>query len=350
MWAAHARIIIQLAAVTLAFYSRMLRSNLILMIVAPSNVFAIGPAEAIAGLVRIVTGLAIALLAYRFVQRTPWPRPFRFGFVALHVVAAVTAAVSWFVVSSAIEALVPGWTSDVSAGNRALEMIVIGTFNYGLIAGVSYAIGGSARAARSDAIAARTQLAALRAQLHPHFLFNALHTVVQLIPIDPARATNAAELVADLLRTTLDEQRDEITLRDEWSFVSRYLEIERIRFGDRLVVHAALADELLDECVPAFALQTLVENAVRHGAAPRVAATEVVVVAIATPAELRLTVRNTGDGGPDGSTNTTGTGLARLRERLGVLYGTAATLECASRDDGGYEATLAIPRARGRAA
>jgi LytS/YehU family sensor histidine kinase len=89
--------------------------------------------------------------------------------------------------------------------------------------------------------------------------------------------SEAAELVADLLRTTLEEQRDEVTLGDEWRFVSRYLAVEQIRFGDRLIVRAELADGLLDECIPAFALQTLVENAVRHGAAPRVAPTEIVV-------------------------------------------------------------------------
>jgi hypothetical protein len=85
-------------------------------------------------------------------------------------------------------------------------------------------------------VAARAQLAALRAQVQPHFLFNALHTVVQLIPIDPKRAVEAAELVADLLRTTLEEQREEVTLGDEWRFVSRYLAVERIRFGDRLLL------------------------------------------------------------------------------------------------------------------
>jgi LytS/YehU family sensor histidine kinase len=161
-------------------------------------------------------------------------------------------------------------------------MTFIGVLMYASVVGISYAADGSARAARAESVAARTQLAALRAQVQPHFLFNALHTVIQLIPVEPQRATEAAELVADLLRATLEEQRDEVTLGDEWTFVSRYLAVERIRFGDRLVVRADMDIDLLDERVPAFALQTLVENAVHHGAAPRVAATEIVITAAAS--------------------------------------------------------------------
>ena len=210
---------------------------------------------------------------------------------------------------------------------------------------------GSARAGRAEAVAARAQLAALRAQVHPHFLFNALHTVVQLIPIDPQRAVEAAQLVAHLLRTTLEEQRDEVTLGDEWRFVSRYLAVEQIRFGDRLVVRADLPDGVLDERVPAFALQTLVENAVRHGAAPRVAPTEIVLTAVGSASELTLSVWNTGNGAPAGLTMSgAGTGLARLRERLAVLYGSGARLSSGPAADGGFEAVLVVPRHRRREA
>jgi LytS/YehU family sensor histidine kinase len=152
-------------------------------------------------------------------------------------------------------------------------------------------------------------------------------------------------MVAGLLRTTLEEQRDEVTLGEEWRFVSRYLDVERIRFGDRLAVRADVADGLLDARVPAFALQTLVENAVQHGAAPRVAATEIVVTAAGSASELTLSVRNTGDGGAArAATAGPGTGLARLRERLAVLHGSAARLACGPARDGGFEAVLVLPR------
>jgi LytS/YehU family sensor histidine kinase len=301
----------------------------------------------------VVIGLssaaAVVFLVYRLTRRMPWPRPFRARFAAVHVAGAVAASMAWLALVTALEALVPGYTPDVQGADRVEMFLLLGTIFYAIVAGVSYAVQGSERAARAEAAAARTQLAALRAQLHPHFLFNALHTIVQLIPADPARAMEAAELVADLLRATLEEQRDEVTLEDEWRFVSRYLAVERIRFGDRLAVRDDMPDGLLDERVPAFALQTLVENAVRHGAAPRVAATEIVVTAAGSGSELTLLVRNSGDGKPAPATEAgAGTGLARLRERLAVLYGSAARLDCGPAGDGGYEAVLVVPRTNGR--
>ncbi len=315
-----------------------------------------GPAwregEMAAAAIGLATGLVIAFLVYRMARRVPWPRPFRLRFFALHLVAAPVAAMAWGLSATYLALLVPGYIPDVVGSNRVYEFLVIGTVIYAILVGVAHAEEGSARATRAEAVAARTQLAALRAQVQPHFLFNALHTIVQLIPADPGRAMDAAELVADLLRTTLEEQRDEVPLEDEWRFVSRYLEMERIRFGDRLVVRADMPDALLDESVPAFALQTLVENAVRHGAAPRVAPTEIVVTAAGTASALTLSVRNSGDGGSVpavGAAGTgTGTGLARLRERLAVLYGNAARLECGPSAEGGYEATLVVPRSGGR--
>ena len=224
-------------------------------------------------------------------------------------------------------------------------MIVIGSFFYLLIAGLSYSADGARRTAKAEAIAAQTQLAALRSQLQPHFLFNALHTIVQLIQIEPRRAANAAELVADLLRRAVEEQRDEVPLSDEWRFVSRYLAIEQMRFGERLVLNADLPTDLQSEYIPSFALQTLVENAVQHGAAPRVAPTEIAITGSRSNSEFVISVRNSGDSdAPPTNGNGTGTGLARLRERLAVLYDGSATLVSRPIATGGYEAVLTVPR------
>ncbi len=306
------------------------------------------PGEAAAAVSGLIAGAVVSFVLYRFVRRTPWPRPFRISFVLLHAVGAVAFAVSWIILSILLESLYTGSFTQTRTlwrlVNLPFELPQVSLLLYAVVVGIGYSVERRARAARIEADAVRAQLAALRAQLHPHFLFNALHAVVQLIQVDPARATEAAELVGSLLRVTLEENRDEVTLDDEWSFVSRYLELERIRFGDRLRVRSELDPDLLDERVPSFSLQTLVENAVRHGAEQRVAPTEILVTATITKSELKVRVWNEADHVPARVTqNGVGTGISRLRERLAFLYGDAASLTCGARD-GGFEATLVVPR------
>ena len=292
----------------------------------------------------VTAGAIVALLVYRFVRRVPWPRRFRLSFLLINLAAAIATTLLWLGLSIAIEGAFTGSLLNTRTGTMFWrERLSIGLYLYAVIAAITYPVHAAARAARAEALAARTQLAALRAQIQPHFLFNALHTVVQLIPVDPGRAVEAAELIADLLRAAVDEARDEVRLDEEWRFVSRYLALERIRFGERLVIRSDFAEGVLDDRVPAFALQTLVENAVRHGAARRVAATEIAITATAGASALKLSVRNTNDG-VSATATATGTGLARLRERLGVLYGDAANLAAGPTADGGYEAVLVVPR------
>lgn len=301
------------------------------------------PGEFQSMMAHLAVGCVVAVVVFRLVPRVPWPRPFSWRFVAVHLIAAPAATAVWLFGSLPIEWLVGG-ISDVGFATRFKEMMVIGSFFYVLIAGLSYSAHGARRAAQAEAMAAQTQLATLRSQLQPHFLFNALHTIVQLIHIDPRRAAEAAELVADLLRRTLEEQRDEVPLRDEWRFVSHYLTVEQIRFGERLVVKADLPTDLESERVPSFALQTLVENAVQHGAAPRIAPTEIAITGTRSNSELVISVRNSGDSdASQANGNGTGTGLARLRERLSVLYGGSATLVSRPISTGGYEAVLTVP-------
>lgn len=307
---------------------------------------------------RPIAALVILVGIHYLARHYPWPRPFRFRFALVHLLLAPVVAFTWVGLSRLFEAPFLGFGPTVPHETEFLGTALIG---YPIVTGIMYSVESTARAARAESAAARTQLAALRAQLHPHFLFNALHTVVQLIPVNPTLAMEAAEIVAELLRSSLEEQREEVPLADEWRFVSRYLTVERIRFGDRLIMREDLPAELMDATVPAFALQTLVENAVRHGAAPRVAATEISVAASGGRSQqITLRVWNSAKGealadvvdvagvvgdavGSAGARS--GTGLARLRERLAVLYGTDATLTHGP-VEGGYEAVLVIPQSR----
>ncbi len=286
----------------------------------------------------------LGLVVNRFVRGYPWPRPFRPSFMLVHLAAAATYALAWVAAVSIVESIAHLHLAIV-VGPGFMPFFVLGVWLYVMVAGVAYSQEATERVARAEATAARAQLAALRAQLHPHFIFNALHTVVQLIPREPARAAGAAEQVAQLLRTVLEEDRDIVGLDDELRFVQRYIDIERIRFGERLNVTMQIDDAARSAMVPSFSVQTLVENAVQHGAAPRVAPTHIVISAAVAGDTLTLVVRDDGAGADARSLGgRNGTGLARLRERLAALYGDGASLAIDTRAGAGFSATVRLPR------
>ena len=300
------------------------------------------PAAAIMAFQLIVAAAIAAVPAYRFTLWRPLPHPFRIAFIAEQIAAAAVFSVSWFLLVSGLQSLVLGQRVLV-IGPGLAPFLATGMWLYFAVAGVAYSLHAERRAAELEANAARTQLAALRAQLHPHFLFNALHTVVQLVPTDPKAAQHAAEQLAAALRTTLDERRDTLPLADEWSFVERYLALESIRFGDRLALHVDIEPDARDAMLPSFALQTLVENAVRHGAAPRTEATHVRIRAWREGRDLKVTVVDDGGGAVPGTLETERTGgLDRLRERMHTLYGKSARLELGNLPGSGFAASLTI--------
>lgn len=292
----------------------------------------------------IVTAAVLGMLVYRLTARMPWPHPFRLRFIFVHVLTAVIYALTWVALNSLVESLLSGhWFF----GPRVVPFLITGVWMYVMVAGVAYANRAAIRSAQLATLEARSQLAALRAQLHPHFLFNALHTVVQLIPVDPRGAARAAEQLAEALRITLEEERDLLPLADEWRFVQRYLAIEAIRFGDRLRVQVDMQDAALVCILPAFALQTLVENAVRHAAAPRVEPTDIVISARRVDTVLELQVTDNGAGADAELVRTGhGTGLRRLRERLFWLHGAEAQLDVGNGASGGFSARLRVPQSR----
>jgi signal transduction histidine kinase len=292
----------------------------------------------------IAAAAVLGLLVVRLVNRWPWPERITMSFVLLHLAAALVFAPSWVALISLIESVLHWRLVLAAPPNGLAAFLVLGLWLYVAVVGVLYAVRATARAGRAEAAAAESQLAALRSQLNPHFLFNALHTVVQLIPIDPKRASVAAEELAGLLRTALEEDRDVVRMRDELAFVERYLALESMRFGDRLIVVSDVAPAALDANLPAFALQTLVENAVRHGAAPSITPTRLTIAASVDADMLTISVTDTGVGGAAVATASgTGTGLHRLRSRLDALYGARATLQVGPAPGGGFVSTLHIP-------
>jgi two-component sensor histidine kinase len=200
-------------------------------------------------------------------------------------------------------------------------------------------------AARMGEDLAQAQLRALQAQLNPHFLFNALNSVVTLIGRDPALAQRTVVRLADLLRATLrtgDSQ--EVALTQEIELTRRYLDIEQVRFADRLSVRWEIAEHL-DAMVPAFALQPLVENALVHGIARLSGPGTLSISASRQADEIVLRVCDNGPGpdAPARASNGAGVGLANLRARLERLYGDAASLALQVRNGGGTEVVLRVP-------
>lgn len=284
----------------------------------------------------------LGMLVLRWTAWFAWPRHLSIRFVAGHVAGASVFAASWMLLTNLFEGALRGRLNLTSPAG-VVPFLVIGVWLYFMVAGVAYATRATARAARAESTAARSQLAALRGQLNPHFLFNALHTVVQLIPVEPARAGEAAAELAALLRTASAEDRDLVPLREERAFVARYLALEALRFGDRLRWQIDVDPRAEEAVVPSFVLQTLVENAVRHGAAPREEPTTLTLTLRVEGVQLLIEVSDTGAGAVPSALEQGGTGLRRLRERLAALYGTRASFTTASAPAGGFTATVRLP-------
>ncbi len=192
---------------------------------------------------------------------------------------------------------------------------------------------------------ARADLQALKMQLHPHFLFNALHTIGSLVRTgDKDNAIRVTAGLGALLRRMLDHAaQQEVPLKEELDFVREYLAIEQIRFKDRLRVHIEAGDDVLDAKVPYLILQPLVENAIRHGIAPHLFAGLVAIRARRGDGRLVLSVRDDGPGVGGGDAARPGIGLSNTRARLERLYGDRYTLEVRNAEAGGVEARVEIP-------
>jgi signal transduction histidine kinase len=206
---------------------------------------------------------------------------------------------------------------------------------------------GQLRAAHLQAQLANANLTALKMQLHPHFLFNALHSISALQMTDREAAQKMTALLGDFLRLTLrDLDRQEVPLRQEFEFLQRYLAIEQMRFGSRLRFSVEATPEILDAAVPQLILQPIVENAVHHGIAPYGCGGRIVVSATRDDGRLQLTVQDSGPGILESQLQApppSGLGLANTRARLSQLYGQAQHLKLENLAGGGFCVQIEIP-------
>jgi two-component system, LytTR family, sensor kinase len=200
------------------------------------------------------------------------------------------------------------------------------------------------KASKLETQLVQSQLQALRMQLQPHFLFNTLHTIAMLNLRDPKAANRMISRLSDLLRLTLDNaSAQEVALKDELDFLKRYLEIQEIRFQDRLSVSFDIDPESLDGRVPNLILQPIVENAIHHGIAEQELNGRIEIHASRRNGWLQLQVRDNGPGIPTTSPEKQGIGLRNTRARLQQHYGTAHRFELVNPDGGGLEVMITIP-------
>jgi two-component sensor histidine kinase len=226
-------------------------------------------------------------------------------------------------------------------------------FFYWAILGVRYAIEyyqkyreRELRASQLETRLAQARLQVLKMQLHPHFLFNTLNAISELVFKDPESAEQMITNLSDLLRLSLENVGvQEVPLKQELDFLNKYIEIEQTRFHDRLQMKMAIAPETLDASVPNMILQPLVENAIRHGIGVRSIGGNIEIGAARKNGMLHLFVRDDGRGLLNGEQQALkeGVGLANTRARLAHLYGDTHRFDLNNSPEGGLIVEMLIP-------
>jgi hypothetical protein len=274
---------------------------------------------------------------------TRWPlrRGHLLTRVPLHLVMGLGVA---FVKVKA-EGWVRQWLFGVNPylliNNLALQLLI-----YWALVGAAQALDAYGRsrqqAAEIQTRLGRAQLELLRAQLQPHFLFNALNVIAELVHEDPDRADRMIGRLSELLRSTLEaSDRPVVTLDEEIGIVESYVRLQEARFGDRLAVRIDIAPDCRAALVPHFLLQPIVENAIHHGVAPKAGGGRIHIAAARIPGGLEVRVEDDGVGVAGEARP--GIGIANTRGRLASLYGPAASFALTSREGGGAVATVIVP-------
>ncbi len=206
------------------------------------------------------------------------------------------------------------------------------------------------RALKAEALLAEAQLAALQAQINPHFLFNTLNAIALYVHEDPKAAEAMIESLSEMLRTVLAAaNRREVSLLEEFAFVDRYLAIQQIRFSDRLTIKREIEEDTLDAKVPTLFLQPLVENAVVHGITPERSAGMITIRATTSGGRLSIQICDTGHSQianlPEGTllSPKEGLGLSNTRARLQATFGGDFKFTLATGKEGGVCAQVEIP-------
>ncbi len=200
----------------------------------------------------------------------------------------------------------------------------------------------NAKEARLESLIKETELKMLRSQINPHFLFNSLNSISSLTITDPEKARAMVIKLSDFMRYALSRKDEQpVSLQSELENIHLYLEIEKVRFGDRLITEEKIDEKCRDEKIPVMLLQPLYENAVKHGVYESTGQVRLVSTALITGGYLAITISNNYEA-ETGSEKGTGTGLMNVSRRLELYYGKKASLQT-TRENGIYTVKLFIP-------
>ena len=319
-------------------------------VIAQHRLWGEGPVDIRRVLFVSLDWLLYALLTpfvFMIAKRWPIARPHIAQHAAVHLIFSLLFCVAWAGGGTVLRLLLDPRAMDAGPAMHFASWLFItlpfGVAVYLAVVGIEHAIRWFAEASRLSEQLAGARLAALQAQLNPHFLFNSLNTIAVLVRGGDSRdAARVVEQLSDVLRRTLSRKEAESALEDELELVRQYLAVEQARFSDRLRPELDIDPATLHAAIPTFALQHLVENAVRHGIARRTEAGRITVTARRNQDMLELTVQDDGPGIADDAPQAAGHGLENTRERLRTLYGDRASL-AVTRKAQGTIATLRVP-------
>lgn len=294
----------------------------------------------------------LSLPAIALAKHFPIERPRRAGAVLLHFAASIAFTLAYV----ALRAAVALWQSnEQGAFIAAFTSLLVKSWHFELIVywviiAVSHAFSyygqlreRELRTAELERSLTEARLQALQMQLNPHFLFNTLHAISSLMHKDVDAADSMLVRLSELLRHALEAPKtQEVTLREELSFLQRYLEIEQVRFGKRLKVHMQVAHDTLNALVPNLILQPTVENAIIHGIEPHARDGHIDLIAVRAGERLRIEVRDNGAGLASNQIEE-GVGLSNTRARLQQLYGDGQSFTLANGPERGAVVTLSLP-------
>jgi sensor histidine kinase YesM len=303
----------------------------------------------------VLPGILVGALIWRLEGRIRWSKVSFPVVIAIETLTAVVFAAVWQVLFLGFLRVVAGEATMRANAEQLLGWPLLMLVLVAAVHGTAFHVTRVVRElrdrelamAQSEALRVRAEMEALRGQLDPHFLFNSLHSITALVRADPARAEDALLQFAGLLRRVLDLKResgDEVRLADELEFVDDYLAIERLRLADRLQINRSISPAALNCWLPAFTLQPLIENAIRHAIAPRRDGGTIALRAVVERDVLILSVEDNGPGAsPTALANATGVGLSATRRRLQLQYGTDGILEVQTALGQGFKVTVRIP-------